>query len=444
VRRVLVWSNDPVGATMAGPGIRYLHFARELSRVADVTLAAPVTPTGERFEVRSTAEVRRLSTRGLASFDAVVAQSIPWRLARGFLRTGGQTVLDLYAPALVEPLAYLASEPGPLRTRQLRYDESRAVQLAGLKTADSFLCASERQRDLWIGALGAAGRLSLGEWDEDPGFRSLVAVVPFGLEAEVPAPTARVLRGVRPEIAEDDVICLWGGGLWNWFDPLTVIEAVGQLATERNDVKLVFLGITHPSRAVERMTMVDRALERARQLGLTDRQVFFNEGWVPYLERHNYLLEADIGVSAHFDTLETRYAFRTRMLDYLWASRPVVCTGGDVLGDLVGKRGAGLVLAERDVQGWVEALRRLADRRDEREAMRSRAGELRAEFVWSRVCEPLVELVSGARQPAANGRRARRAFAWSGLVRTRSSLARRGVRGTVGASVRALRDRARS
>jgi glycosyltransferase involved in cell wall biosynthesis len=249
------------------------------------------------------------------------------------------------------------------------------------------------------------------------------------------------LRGVRPGIAEDDVICLWGGGLWNWFDPLTVIEAVGQLAKERNDVKLVFLGTTHPSRAVERMTMVDRALERAGQLGLTDRHVFFNEGWVPYLERHNYLLEADIGVSAHFDTLETRYAFRTRMLDYLWASRPVVCTGGDVLGDLVGERSAGVVLAERDVHGWEEALRRLADRPDEREAMRSRAGELRAEFLWSRVCEPLVDLVTDARQPAANGRRARRAFAWSGVVRTRSSLARRGVRGTVGASVRALRKR---
>jgi glycosyltransferase involved in cell wall biosynthesis len=250
------------------------------------------------------------------------------------------------------------------------------------------------------------------------------------------------LRGVHSRIDEDDVICLWAGGIWNWFDPLTVIEAVGHLAKERNDVKLVFLGITHPSRAVERMTMVDRAIERARQLGLTDRFVFFNEGWVPYLERHNYLLEADIGVSAHFDTLETRYAFRTRMLDYLWASRPVVCTGGDVLGDLVGSREAGIVVADRDVRGWVEALRRLADRPRERDEMQGRIKSLRNEFLWTRVCEPLIDLVTDARHSAPRGRRARRAFAWSGVLRTRSSLARRGIRGTVTASVRALRNRA--
>jgi glycosyltransferase involved in cell wall biosynthesis len=428
---------------MAGPGIRYLHFARELSRVADVTLAAPAVPAGEEaFEVRLTTELGRLTTRNLATFDAIVGQSLPWELARRGWRTGSQIVLDLYAPALVEPLAYLASQPGSRRARQLRYDETRAVQLAGLLAADSFLCASERQRDLWLGALGAVGRLSLEGWDADPDFRTLVAVVPFGLDAEVPPPTSRVMRGIHPEIDEGDVICLWAGGIWNWLDPLTVIDAIGRLARERDDVKLVFLGITHPSGAVERMTMVDRALERARQLDLIDRFVVFKEGWVPYLERHNYLLEADLGVSAHLDTLEGRYAFRTRILDHLWASLPTVSSGGDVLGDLVGERGAGIVLGERDVDGWVEALRSLVDSPAERNAMKARIASLRTEFVWTRVCEPLVALVTGARHHSPDRARGGRAFAWSEVVRTRASLARRGVRGTVRASVRTLRGRA--
>ena len=47
--------------------------------------------------------------------------------------------------------------------------------------------------------------------------------------------------------------------------------------------------------------------------------MFFNEDWVAYDDRQNYLLEADVGVSTHLDHVETEFSFRTRILDYLWA-----------------------------------------------------------------------------------------------------------------------------
>ena len=74
--------------------------------------------------------------------------------------------------------------------------------------------------------------------------------------------------------------------------------------------------------------MARLAVARAEELGLRDRVVFFNEGWVPYEQRGAYLLEADLGVSAHFDDLESRFAFRTRLLDCFWAGLPVVTTVG--------------------------------------------------------------------------------------------------------------------
>ncbi len=57
----------------------------------------------------------------------------------------------------------------------------------------------------------------------------------------------------------------------------------------------------------------------ADELGLTGRHVFFNEEWVPYDERQNYLLDADVAVTTHFHHVETEFSFRTRVLDYLWA-----------------------------------------------------------------------------------------------------------------------------
>ena len=74
------------------------------------------------------------------------------------------------------------------------------------------------------------------------------------------------------------------------------------------------------------MAMAAEAVALAEELGLRDRVVFFNFGWVPYAERGRYLLEADVAVSAHFDDIETRFAFRTRFLDCLWAGLPVVTT----------------------------------------------------------------------------------------------------------------------
>ena len=94
----------------------------------------------------------------------------------------------------------------------------------------------------------------------------------------------------------------------------------------RPQVRLFFMGLRHPNPLVDEMRMATRARGLADQLGLTGTHIFFNEGWVPYEQRGDYLLEADLGVSAHFDDLESRFAFRTRLLDCFWASLPVVTT----------------------------------------------------------------------------------------------------------------------
>ena len=44
----------------------------------------------------------------------------------------------------------------------------------------------------------------------------------------------------------------------------------------------------------------------------------------------------------HLDHVETAFSFRTRVLDYLWASLPVVTTAGDAMAMLVTGSGAGL------------------------------------------------------------------------------------------------------
>ena len=316
---------------MAGPGIRYHRLAAELARSYQVTLVAPGDGVPNApYEFRTSTSLR--SPAELEP-EVVVAQTLPLGLVRELHRRGVRLVFDLYAPALVEAAAQLAEEadgrPG------IRYDEVLTTIRVILLVGDAFVCASERQRDHWLGALAGLGRVTPEAYADDPALDGLVGIVPFGLDVVAGPADAAVVKGVLPGIAPSDRLLLWGGGIWDWFDPLTVIRATGVLDERRGDVRLLFLGLAHPSTAVAAMSMAERAQALAAELGLEGRSVFFNRGWVPYEERRSWFAEADIGVSAHLDSLESRLAYRTRLLDHIAAGTPLVVTRGDVLADLV-------------------------------------------------------------------------------------------------------------
>jgi glycosyltransferase involved in cell wall biosynthesis len=430
--RVVMWSTDPVGERMAGPGIRYHRLSTELAQRFDVTLVAPgegvpdVPYTFRRLEP--------VASDAYAEADVVVAQGLPLGLMRSFRRTGARLVFDLYAPALVEAAANLAEEQ---RSGPVGYGEVVATTRVALLLGDGFLCASERQRDHWLGALAALGRVSPDVYAEDPTLRSLVAVVPFGLDPSGPGAMPRV-KGVLPGIAATDRLLLWGGGIWNWFDPLTVIRAVGRLAELRSDVKLLFLGLAHPSSAVGAMSMAERAVGLAGDLGLEGSSVFFNRSWVPYDERLEWFAEADIGVSAHHDSLEARLAFRTRLLDHIAAGTPVVVTRGDVLADLIETRGLGRTVRPGDVDGWVDALRGLLDDARAHSAARKAVAAAQEELAWARVVEPLTELIERVAASPRRGSAGRGVLLRAGMTLARSSLERRGLRQTVAAASRSV------
>ena len=136
----------------------------------------------------------------------------------------------------------------------------------------------------------------------------------------------------------------------------------------------------------------------AAELDVLDRHVFFNTGWVPYAQRANWLLGADCAISTHLEHLETRFAFRTRLLDCFWAGLPVVCTQGDDLGELVEREGAGAAVPQQDPAATAAALERVLTRgRAAHEPAMERLGTT---FAWPRVAEPLARFASLGRAPA--------------------------------------------
>ncbi|ONI83720.1 glycosyl transferase [Saccharothrix sp. ALI-22-I] len=400
-RRVLVITGDAISEKMAGPAIRAWNMADVLAgehEVRLVTVNPLCAPPDAPFPVL---KVQRRDLGAQVEWaDVIVLQGHVLEFLPELKKpeSGKIVVCDIYDPMHLELL-----EQGKDDT-----DEQRGLDLVGvtkvinnqLARGDFFLCASERQRHFWLGHLTASGRLTPSLYDNDPTTRSLLAEVPFGLPGKPPQRTGPGLRSTLG-IAETDKVVLWAGGVYSWFDPLTLVHAMDQLRTRRSDVRLVFLGMKHPNPEVPDMDIAGQTRALAKRLDLVGSHVFFNETWVPYQERQNWLLDANAGVTTHYEHVETTFAFRTRVLDYLWAGLPIVTTDGDSFADLVRREDLGVVVPSEDASALADALEKVMYDADFAAGCVERIAVVRERFTWENVLAPLTEFCRNPR-PAAD------------------------------------------
>ncbi len=396
---VLVISHDIVGEQMAGPGIRYFHLARVLSETFDVALAVPhevpLCLQDVSFRVLSYSRQDWSALEPLVSgFESVI---LPGDIADDFsqhVHSDAFLVVDGYDPLLEEWLAlsqFRALEDPPSYWKRVMQHLTPQYLLG-----DFFICASERQRNWWLGLLEANGRINPWVFAEDRSLRRLIDVVPYGLPETAPLHTHQVIKEVWPGIKAQDRVILWGGGLWPWLDPLTAIRAMAEVAQQRPDVRLIFPGTRHPNPSVAEVpTHNEHALRLAQELDLLDRVVFFG-GWIPYADWPNVLLESDLALTLHYDTLETQLAFRSRVLDYIWAGLPIVAAKGDATSDLIAHYGLGIVVDYEDVSGVAEAILKLLE--VPMGNFEERFERARQALSWEQAAKPLIEFCRSPRR----------------------------------------------
>ena len=387
--RILIVTPDVLLPRMAGPAMRAWFMAEHLAQEHDVRLVT-TSPrcqlTSDRFQV--SAAGRSAIAEAEAWCDVMVLQGYVTSQHPVLEKSSKITIFDVYDPLHLETLAFASGVSPDVRSENVQ--SSIATLNHQLTRADFLICASERQRDFYLGQLAALGRLNVTTYDNDPSLRRLIDVVPFGLPDYDPEHSRRVLKGVVPGIEDDDEVVLWAGGIYNWLDPITLVRAIGRLSQWHPKVRLYFMGLQHPNPSVPRMSVAQTAKSIAADMSLLGRHVFFNSSWVEYTERQNYLLEADVGAICHFATTETRFAFRTRTLDYLWACLPVVSTEGDHFSELINREGLGLTVPAEDAAALASALGKLLDNQQMAQSCRKRASIVREQYRWHRVLQPLM------------------------------------------------------
>lgn len=376
-QHLLIISNDIVDEKMAGPGMRYLEMAHALSAELDVTLAIPADTKLKidglqlvrYWEDRPTSLQVLVENSDIALISTYMVNKFPF-----LTNTITRLVVDLYDPTILENLHYYLKEP--LESQQALNQHGVITTNNLLKLGDFFICGNERQRDFWLGFMAANERINPLTFQEDTSLRSLIDVVGIGFPDRGLEHLQPILRGVHPQVPQDSRIVLWGGGIWNWLDPLTLIKAWPQVLASHPKARLVFLGTRHPNPLVPVHEMAQKAEALATEIGEKDRTIIFIE-WVSYQDRESLLCEADIGVALHPIHVETRYSIRTRMLDYLWARLPILVTEGDITSEWVQQYGLGMVVPPFDTEAVAAGLNSLLDK---------------AKSDWAPAFEPLFEL----------------------------------------------------
>jgi len=377
---------EPVRGLTAGVGTRFVALAEVLSDAGHgVTLAIPNSPD-EAKAVKPPVEVVQ------AVPDALGAQADghDWVLLHGHLgnhylsqRDDLPVVVDLYDPFLIENLHYhreLGFEP---------YRTDHATWKLQLGRGDFFVCSSDEQRYFYLGWLGALGRVNPLALEDDPTLERLIVELPFGTPAgDPPARTSKsdVLEGVG-----DHAPVLYFGGIYDWYDPKVVLDALPTILEREPETVVVFVDHPHPDETPLSAAALTRRV--AEERGWLGSSVRF-ESWRPFERRFELPLAADLAVVTHSPGLETDLSLRTRMVDLLWLGLPVVATAGGSMSRFVDAVGAGRTVAPGDPAEFAEAVCGFLTDAESRETAGEAGRRWAAGKKWSTVSRPLLDFAA--------------------------------------------------
>ncbi|MCH9649128.1 MAG: glycosyltransferase family 4 protein [Deltaproteobacteria bacterium] len=390
VTRIALVCSEPLRPRMAGIGIRYQELAHRLPRPGIEIVVVSAGELSQVPDLPAISDLRPFERGALATTledcDGVIAQG---QLANDVLLEVPQLpcAIDLYDPWLVENLHYhetLGLDP---------YRNDHATWVLQLSRGDFFVCSSEEQRNFYLGLLTALGRVNPPRVAADPDLQSLIAIAPFGIPQQLP-PHRPIL-----ESAPEGTRRLLFGGLYDWYDPWTLLDALALLEESNRDRLWQLLLVRNPNAEATPQQLFQQVEDWCREHGWWGSKVLAVD-WVAFERRYDLLRDVDLMVTPHRPSLETRLSLRTRFLDAIAAGCPAVTTEGGAMSRWLQGFEAGWIVPPQDTEALAEALREALDDEEALERRSRGAERLRKEFAWERVLEPLVEFCRQPRRDA--------------------------------------------
>ncbi len=387
----LVIAYDRLGPKHAGPAVRTLALAGELSRIGRVEVvfegeAPKIESENIRFIHQAPDSPIESDSGYFERFTAALVPPLVALTLPQILESDIPVIVDLFDPVIWENLEMFRG--ASQAERDFQHERHLAALLAGLMRGDYFLVAGKRQQDLFLGALMALNRMNPSTWQPDAGPDQLIGLVPFGLPDD--DPPSRDEMPLPEEFKTDGPLVVWSGGMWDWLNPELVVQAWPEVLRRYPNARLAFPGTRHPNPHVPPPESVGRVKKLAKELGVEKSLIFGS--WLPRDEYLGLLAHAGCCVSSHSPGLEARYAVRTRFLDAIWMGLPLVVSGGDEYSGLIAENDIGVVVEPSDPSAFAMGIIQVLE--PGRDKYAESFENVRMELKWSRMARPLIEWAS--------------------------------------------------
>ncbi len=397
MKKILIISHDRIGAQMAGPGIRYHYMAEILSKAGfDVTMGffSPEYMPEESFERSYDVESVNVHhfEEAFAKADAVVALWVSEAIIDFCNAQGIILVFDIYAPVPVESLAVkIFAQQLPSENDEFVHEASIKDYRNFLANGDAFLYSNRRQLDFWLGFIFGAGLTSPKQYLHRNAFNQFIKA-PMGIDTRSqPKVHKSLYKGVVKGIAVDDIVMVWSGGIYDWYDGVILMEAMRLVRTMDKRIKMVFPAIVHPNKNTPKWKETVDTQAKADELGLTGKNVFFFHKWINYYDRGSFLADADIAVYTHKLSIESEFSHRTRVIDsHIMFCLPTIATEGDHFADIIAESNLGRVVPPGNKEALANAIVDLAKKHNLHEA-RKNLEHIRPQYDWQETLAPLVQ-----------------------------------------------------
>ncbi len=340
----------------------------------------------------------------IQDFDSVIVSycmgELSMKVANNILPQQ-QLVLDCYVPIYVEVSAR-NSDDLEREYADFHYDVGRWAHV--LRRGDIFLCASEAQRRFYKGILSAVGRINPATYGDN-----MILVVPYGIYHDEPIAKAKPITKL---VGKNVKKILWFGGIYPWFDLRSLVDSI-EAVNEKVPARLIIVGGKNPFNNhpdfVQRYDQLVKHVNSSKEL----KELVIFKDWVRFEDRADWYLDSNLVVVVNKLGDENELAWRTRLVDFIWANLPIITNGGDALGEMLISQKAAIRLSKlepaamaRDITSLLKSDKALA-------LVKRNLNKVKPQLYWDKVTKELTDLI-GQHKRALD-------FSYFGIYETMSS-----------------------
>lgn len=230
-------------------------------------------------------------------------------------------VSDSYVPISVEVAARKSNDPN----EEINYLRLQKTSAIAMRRADYILYASPAQKLYYLGYLSGINKLNPTSYNR---LEERLLEVPYGVDiAEKPQNTA-----TSPE----HPTLLWYGAFYSWFDMEVLIPALGEIKRTVPNFKLLIAGAKNPYN--QDPGLLAHYKKTTKALSVLDDTIEYIP-WTAFDKRFEIYGKASAIITYNHEGLENLLAWRTRLMDFVLADRPILTNAGDPLGEDLIQRG---------------------------------------------------------------------------------------------------------